>query len=191
MQHARNDQTCVTVLIQVTNKLHSCCMWQPNITILCARDLPVIILLSSVKSADVMRLFFPIFQWFWHVCTVQCTFQKLSNNTIPKTCHLQLEGTTWWVIKYIWKPSLQPHNVCSFSMLYSFVIMLHKVCQINWNWLKNIVSHNIITNIVSLVSFLLKTTSRTNHLIKLLNSNYWCSLMNDELLLSLLNNQSH
>jgi hypothetical protein len=76
MQHARNDQP-VTVLMQVTNKLHSCCMRQLSIvhTILYARDLPVYYpIVHSVKSADVMQLFFPIFQWFWHVCTVQCTF---------------------------------------------------------------------------------------------------------------------
>ena len=73
-------------------------MRQLNIvhTILYARDLPVYYpIVHSVKSADVMRLFFPIFQWFWHVCTVQCTFWQLSDNTIPKRSHLQLEGTAW------------------------------------------------------------------------------------------------
>jgi len=59
MQHARNDQTCVTVLMQVTKKLHSCCMWQLNIVLFCVQETyQFTIQLYSVKSADVMRLFF-------------------------------------------------------------------------------------------------------------------------------------
>jgi hypothetical protein len=31
-------KTCVTVLMQVTNKLHSCCMWQLNIVLFCVQQ---------------------------------------------------------------------------------------------------------------------------------------------------------
>jgi hypothetical protein len=33
MQHTQNDQTCATVLMQVTNTFDSCCMWQLNIAL--------------------------------------------------------------------------------------------------------------------------------------------------------------
>jgi hypothetical protein len=84
------------------------------------------------------------------------------------------------------------HIVCAHSVRYTALWLCYIMCTKSTEIdLKNIVSHNIITEIVSLASFLLKTTSRTNNLIKLPNRNYWSSSMNYELLLSLLNNKSH
>jgi len=137
MQHAQNDQTCSTVLMQVTNKLHSSCMWQLNIVLFCMQETYQSIILLYIA---------------WNP-QLLCDYFFLPFSGSGKYAHFSVYFSSFLITRYrtdviySWKGLLGElsntyespnynHIMCAHSVHYTALwlcyIMFPKLIGINW-----------------------------------------------------------
>lgn len=143
MQHARNDQTCSTVLMQVTNKLHSCCMRQLNIVLFCVQETyQSIILLYIVRNLHMLcDYFFLSFSGFGTHAQFNVYFSSFLITRYRTDVIYSWKGLLGELSNTYESPNYN-HVMCAHSVRYTALwlcyIMFPKSIEIEWKTLYHI-----------------------------------------------------